>query len=265
MMQLAPAELVFLDGSDAVAFAHAQFTSDVKTLATGRWQWSAWLDAQGRARHFFLLARTQPEQLLLWLPLGSAAAMRDGLVPYVFRSKVRLAAARWNLCLPADDAATPAANDVISHHDGFLVRQPGGESRVAFLSPTSGDPASASDSDRWRADDIVAGLPLLAPEASGRFVPQALELARLDAIRFDKGCYPGQEIAARLHFRGGNKRRLERIASTTAPPAPGTPLRDDDGNELGVILYATRTPTGSTSLAVVRIEDDSHQGTEARY
>lgn len=252
-LRLAPAELVFLDGPDAVSFAHAQFTSDVKALATGRWQWSAWLDAQGRVRHFFLLARPRPERLFAWLPLGGAALLREALARYVLRAKVALTTADWHLhAADATEIVPPPEPDgLVAHGDGIALRQPIG--RVAWLSPSRGTDAAQAALDRWRDDDVAAGLPLLAPELAGEFVPQAIDLERLDAIRFDKGCYPGQEIAARLHFRGGNKRSLRRLAVDGGAPATGTRLIDADGSEAGRVLYAAARTEGATAIAVVRL------------
>lgn len=263
-MRLAPAELVFLHGPDAVSFAHAQFTSDVKALAPGRWQWSAWLDAQGRVRHFFLLARPQPDRLLAWLPLGGAAPLREALARYVLRARLSLTAeTEWSLHgldANADTAAPTLDADAIAPHgDGFAFRQPGGD-RIAWLAPSRGPAAEPAMLERWRARDVEAGLPLLAPELGGEFVPQALDLERLDAIRFDKGCYPGQEIAARLHFRGGNKRSLRRLSVNGLPPPPGAQLRDADGTDAGRVLYAAAPDEGATAIAVLRI--DIPQGTD---
>ncbi|MFI4968793.1 MAG: folate-binding protein, partial [Lysobacterales bacterium] len=113
--------------------------------------------------------------------------------------------------------------------------------------------------DRWRLADIEAGLPLLAASLAGEFVAQALDLERLDAIRFDKGCYPGQEIAARLHFRGGNKRRLCRLVVAGEMPAPGAAILAADGASIGRVLYsAARDPHHAGMLAVLGLPE-SHR------
>ena len=257
-MPLCPAELLALSGADASSFAQAQFTSDVSTLTPGRWQWSAWLDAQGRARHFFLLMCIGPDRLLAWLPLGGAEAMREALARYVFRAKLTLSASTdWTLhALSTDELDTPLdTHAVVARADGFVFRQPGGENRIAWLAPSPAVDVDADALNRWRAADVAAGLPLLAPALGGEFVPQALDLERLDAIRFDKGCYPGQEIAARLHFRGGNKRGLRRLHVDGAAPANGTELLDAPGANTGRILYAAPVSTGaSEALAVMPID-----------
>lgn len=254
-VSLGPADLLLLTGADAASFAHAQFTSDVKSMADDTWQWSAWLDPQGRARHFFLLMRTGPAHLIAWLPLGGAAAMRDGLARFVFRSAVKLETpAGWALHGIAHiDVATPLAERRIAmHHDGYALILPGPSERVAWIAPTGDMQAATADIERWRLDDIAASLPLLAPELAGEFVPQALDLERLDAIRFDKGCYPGQEIAARLHFRGGNKRQLQRLRVHCQAPAVGEAVLGVDGQPVGQVLYAAAdSALSSMALAVL--------------
>jgi len=72
--------------------------------------------------------------------------------------------------------------------------------------------------------EIELGIPAITPALAERFVAQMLNLDGLDAVSFDKGCYPGQEIIARIHNLGGVKRRARRYAAPVAPPALGTPV-----------------------------------------
>ena len=55
-------------GADAVAFAQAQFMSDLTAIAAGQWQWSGWLTPKGRVIALFALLRPAPGRLRLWLP-----------------------------------------------------------------------------------------------------------------------------------------------------------------------------------------------------
>jgi len=251
---LCPAELLVLHGADAAAFAHAQFCSDVKSLAVGDWQWSAWLDAQGRVRHFFALQHAEPSTLLAWLPLGGAEAMRAGLARYVLRAAVTFETRNWMLHAldAAELAQAPAQRQVVVHADGLAMLQPGPPDRIAWIAPATEASPSTEALRRWRLADIEAGLPLLTPELAGEFVAQALDLERLGAIAFDKGCYPGQEIVARLHFRGGNKYRPHRLrVHSTVPPA-GTAILDGSGASIGRVLYGSAAGSHeSIALAVL--------------
>ena len=237
------AELVELSGADALAFAHAQFASDVSALAVATWQWSAWLSAQGRTRAVFALLRPSADHLLAWLPLGGAAAMADALARYVLRAKVRLAVREgWSLCrLDATAANIESDRSIAERARGYAFAQPGPEARTAWFGPLPATEIDANARDAWRLADIAAGLPWLDAATQDEFVPQALGLERLDAVRFDKGCYPGQEIAARLHFRGGNKHHLHRIVLEGDGDAPpGLAIRSAAG-PAGVVLYSARS------------------------
>ena len=56
--------------------------------------------------------------------------------------------------------------------------------------------------------DIAKGIPAIYPATSGKFLPHDLNLPNLHAVSFDKGCYTGQEIIARMHYRGTPKNHL---------------------------------------------------------
>src|SRR3954464_478418 len=121
LVPLDRAELIEIAGADAIAFAHAQFASDVASLAPGVWQWSAWLNAQGRTRAVFALLRTGSDHLLVWLPLGDAAQMRAALARFVLRSKVGITVrAGWSLCRIDESAGVSASGQRLAEYaDGY--------------------------------------------------------------------------------------------------------------------------------------------------
>jgi tRNA-modifying protein YgfZ len=241
------AELIEISGADAIAFAHAQFSSDVAALPTGAWQWSAWLTAQGRVHAVFALLRIADDRLLLWLPLGGARVMRDALSRYVLRAKVRLEVLAWALHALG---AKPGGSGLVERDGGYAFEL--SDSRIAWLGRAADVAPDRGALDAWRLADVAAGLPWIASATQDEFVPQALDLERLDAIRFDKGCFPGQEIAARLHFRGGVKQRLRRIALRgEGAVAPGLRI-EVSGNGVGIVLYGAPSEAGTfEALAVV--------------
>jgi len=103
--------------------------------------------------------------------------------------------------------------------------------------------------ERWRLADIRAGLPMLAENLRDQLLPQWLGLDRLGAISLAKGCYPGQEVMSRLHFKGGNKRSLYRIElARTAAPGAGLKLADDTAAGL-VVMSCRRGDDRAEALA----------------
>jgi hypothetical protein len=96
---------------------------------------------------------------------------------------------------------------------------------------------------------IEAGIPLLSDATSEAFLPQMLDLERLGAVDFDKGCYLGQEVVARAQHRGEVKRRLQRLEWAGArSPQPGDQLsaKADPARKLGTVInsVATREAAG---------------------
>jgi folate-binding protein YgfZ len=194
-----PAEILLIEGPDATAFAQAQFSSNVAALAAGQWQFSAWLDPQGRVRAFFHLARTADDRLQLLLRGGRAVDIADALKRFVFRSKVTLTAlATRALC---DGPALPLYASK-SEQENLLLGCGTHSLRISD---------DGADDSAWRLAQLRQGWPWLPPSLLNELVPPALSLHRLHAVVIDKGCYPGQEIVARLHYRGGNKKRLYRV------------------------------------------------------
>ena len=229
------AHTLLLEGDDAIAFAQAQFSGNAAELAVGRWQFSAWLDAQGRVRALFHLARVSENSLLAVLRGGRAEPFADALRRFVFRSKLKLHA------LPARALGTGAAMEshTVAQQDDAIVLGCGTHSMTIGV----------RDDDAWRAEQIHLGWPWLPDEALDALLPPALSLERLQAVAFDKGCYPGQEIAARLHFRGGHKRHMHCVVLSQALPA-GTVLRDEQ-SDVVLVLDNVATNHGHTALAIV--------------
>lgn len=237
-----PAETLSLEGADATAFAQTQFSSHVDALANGRWQFSAWLDPQGRVRAFFHLVRISDEQLLLLLRGGDAVSLAEALQRFVFRSRVTLRA------LPARSLGSGPAqplHEVRMQAGGDTLSLGCGDHSLQVVRAEHGNGA-------WRLAQWRAGWPWLPDQALGTLLPPALSLYRLQAVAIDKGCYPGQELVARLHYRGGHKRHLHSVTLSQTAMA-GTPLQHD-GRELGRLLDVIQDETGTHALAVLNDE-----------
>src|SRR4029078_3527574 len=91
----------------------------------------------------------------------------------------------------------------------------------------------------WQIPSIVKGLPQVYAATSEAFVAQMLNLDLLGAIAFDKGCYTGQEVIARAHYRGRVKRRMQRWHNASGTMLePGDAARGADGRALVVVRTA---------------------------
>lgn len=251
--------LLVLEGRDAIAFAQAQFMSDVASLSDGQWHWSGWLTPKGRVQALFALLRTGPETLWLVIPDGDAAALKAGLERFVFRSKVKVhvpgdRSACGILAAPADASGARSATDA----RGRIELDMGSPAQPRTLRICTGcsNPVDEAVLARWRAHDIAHGLPRAPADTLEAHTPQQLSLDRLKAYSVRKGCYPGQEIVARTHFLGQAKRGLA-LFGAAAEHAPGASLLEGD-RAIGTVIASAPSAGASGHaallLAVVPLE-----------
>jgi folate-binding protein YgfZ len=239
------AQTLILEGSDALSFASAQFSSDVHAVAVGTWQWSAWLDARGRVRVFFQLARLDEHRLLLLLRGGDAETIAEALRRFVFRSRLSIQAQP-----PRSLIDGPALEAGHVHTDGNHIALGAGEYSLRIVD-TSSD-TSSDAAQQWRLAEICNGHPWLPDAALDSLLPPALSMERLGAVSFSKGCFPGQEITARLHFRGGHKHHLHRVVLSQSA-APGSAIATPSG-VCGIVLDSVADGEHFSALAVIADE-----------
>ena len=232
---------ITLAGPDAAAFANAQLSSDVLSLGEGRWQWSGWLDPKGRVRALLQVARVAGDRFVIIARGGDAALIASDLKRFVFRSKVTITIG--DACFISDG---DAHDDMHAHEDnerGMLVLGEGDASTCIGM---------RDDDDAWIARHIEKGFAWLPDDALDALLPPALSMERMNAVSFNKGCFPGQEIAARLHFLGGHKRHLHTVRPDVAVVA-GQSLRIN-GRDAGMVLMHNASVESPMSLVVL---DDS--------
>jgi folate-binding protein YgfZ len=250
-------------GADAAAFLHSQLSRAVLTLDSADAPLAGWADARGRTRALFRVLK-RPERWLLVTPRDGADALVKKLRMFVLRSKVEVALADVSVAALLGDASPvlarhgsapeTAPNRVFCRDDLCFVRI-GERYWQALGAPDALQPLAASLAEATEAAaelaEIELGIPEIAPQTTERFVAQMLNLDELGAISFDKGCYPGQEIIARVHNLGGVKRRAHRYAVQSAPPAPGTPVLGKDEQEVGEVVRSAAAAQRCELLAVV--------------
>ncbi len=233
---LADHAVIAASGPDARTFLQNQLTQDVHKCTPDQAVLTAWCTAQGRVLSTLILVQADPdEQAPLWLLLRRELAddVLTRLRRYVLRAKVTLALADVAVQGRAGDAGLALPLGVAHEGDGRVrVRTPGAPARHWVLGgPPDADAPTDGALDRWRAQDIQAGLPWIVAATQEKFTAQSLNLDLLDGLSFEKGCYPGQEVVARSHYRGTVKRRMAYIygdahAVLSAPPRAGDDIHD---------------------------------------
>lgn len=251
-------------GADAAAFLHAQLSRAVIDLPPDRAPLAAWADARGRVRALVRVCRLEDRWLLV-TPRDGADELLKKLRMFVLRSKVTLARAddiQVTALLDDDDewlaatgvrAVDESPNRLVRRDDLTFVRVGpsywqalGAPARLASL---TADMEEAS-ADEAALAEIQLGIPAVTSAIADRFVAQMLNLDALDAVSFDKGCYPGQEIIARVHNLGGVKRRARRYAAPADPPAAGAAVHASAA-QVGEVVRSAPARSGCELLAVV--------------
>ena len=228
-------------GDEACAFLQSIITANVETLPIGACRPAALLTPQGRVLIDMMVYRPAADQFLI----RSDMARRDDLFTRLRRYRLRRpidlaieADIRLVLLLGNQDAETTAISMIMVCSD---PRSPQLGSHC--LVEARHLPAQFGTIERWHANRIAAGV----PEGSVDLTPERalmLEagLDRLGAVDFEKGCYVGQEVTARTHYRGLVKRRLVPLTTTGDPPAI-----DSDISWQGSVIGKSKTAAALTA------------------
>jgi folate-binding protein YgfZ len=167
----------------------------------------------------------------------NAAAILAGLVPGIPAKQYDAATAEGLAVVQLDEDGTAFECYV----EAATARQ--------FRSAVEENAGVASEND-WQAGQIQAGVARIESSTVEEFVPQIINYDLTGHVNFTKGCYTGQEVVARLHYRGTPKRRtyLASIA-VEAPPAAGTPVFGEGGEQsIGTIVNSAQGPDGVIAL-----------------
>jgi len=275
--ELASLALIRFTGPDARAFLHGQLTCDVEALMPETSTYGSYCTPKGRVLATFLLWRSG-DDYLMQLPRALREPLQKRLSMYILRSRVKAvdATGEWALLGVSGASAgalarlvagqAPAAAHGVTHgRDGVtVIRLPGERYQLIVPAPNAqavkellAHQAEVTDETYWNWLDIRAGIPLITPETQEAFVPQMANLDLIGGVSFTKGCYPGQEIVARTHYRGTLKQRMYRASLPEGePPHPGDKLYSPEtGTQAcGVIVNAAPAPDGVFDvLAVMQI------------
>jgi folate-binding protein YgfZ len=279
-------------GADTRSFLQGQVSSDVAQLAAQRSLLAGYHNPQGRVIALLRLLQLAPDDVLAILPRELVTPVAQRLAKFILRAKTKVAdeSAQWTIsglveCDPASGAAgqaaptlaadegsvaalaaaLPAAVNGVTQIDAALaVRVAQSPARWLLVSPLGEPPALSgcrpAGMEVWQRLAIAAGEPQVYAATSEAFVAQMLNLDALGAIAFDKGCYTGQEIIARAHYRGKIKRRLQRFLTAAAARLnPGDDGELEDGHPFKVVDAAQRSDGRCEFLAVTAVETASAQ------
>jgi folate-binding protein YgfZ len=272
-------------GEDAQSFLQNMLSNDIREVDAGRAQLSSLNTPKGRMLATMLIWR-DGDDYLMQLPRALCEPLRKKLSMYVLRAKVKISDASDELVVlgvgggNAQEILQGQFGELPQLTLGFAVAGQAGvlrfsDTRFQVSAAASAAPAlwqalarhaQPAGSACWDWLCIRAGIPVILPQTQEQFVPQMANLELLGGVNFKKGCYPGQEIVARMQYLGKPKRRmyLAHVAGAQldggAVPQPGDELfsADMEGQACGMIVNAAPAPGGGYDMLAV-VQTASHE------
>jgi hypothetical protein len=260
-----------ISGSDAVDFLQAQLTGDISDIEPESTRISGYCNPKGRLLAIFRVLREGGDFLLL-SDSDILPNVLQRLQMYVLRMKVHLAVetARVAIGLVGPEAnhivakltgnLSDVANEVVCNQGVCSI--PFGEKEKGYLIIAPPEQlieswaviqscAQLAGSDQWTLFEMRSGFPRITPATQELFIPQSVNLDLIGGISFSKGCYPGQEIVARVRYLGRLKHRMARaIVAHGELLTPGDSLFLDaeTTQRAGTVINAVSLPNGAGEL-----------------
>lgn len=267
--------LIVVNGSDSQAFLQTQLCNDVARVSIQHTQLSAYCSPKGRMLGIFRLIEYGQGFLLLMRAANRDAVLKR-LQIYVLRSKVTLTSDDDVLALGLSGPGVTeqlrktvggvpqAVNDCLAAESLRVVRVPGQHApRFEIIGPRTTvdelwdrlrDHMQPVSTGYWSWLDIQTGIPTVLPQTVDRFIPQMANLDLIGGISFHKGCYPGQEVIARVQHLGKLKQRmmLGHVNQVDAVTAGDRVFASDGGKQsVGTVVDSQAGPDGGHDLLAV--------------
>ncbi len=222
---------ITIHGADSDTFLQGQLTCDINKISPNHAQLAACCDLKGRVVASFFLIKMEHESIdyLAYLPADNIDNLLSHLNKYAVFSKVELKQdSSWQAQF---DTKTPDA----SGHDCLLPN-----SNNDYLKLSQSATPIADDETSWLNYLNRIGLCFVTATLSGKFLPMMLNYDQLGGIDFEKGCYLGQEVIARAHYRGKVKRRLHQLEIKQASKTIhiGDSIQNSQGETIGTVTLA---------------------------
>jgi folate-binding protein YgfZ len=250
--------LLSCEGPDSAKFLQGQTSCNINDITDQQAQLGAYCTPKGRMISSFLAARRNEQQHMLRMHRDIIEDSKATFGKYIVFSKAELRddseqCHAFGLYGPAAKAnvaqafgATPAGKLQVVNRDGQLAIQLDDDGlifecwlqtdQLAHYWPALSDQLNPKGSSYWQLLTIRQGLADVSQATAGEYIPQAFNYPQIGAVSFNKGCYTGQEIVARMHYRGKPKWGAYRIQYRGPAAEDNTELLSDGSQGIGNII-----------------------------
>ncbi len=278
LCQINNLKVIEVHGADAKKFLHGQLTNNVEALDKNTLQLNGYCDPKGRLIALFYLIRLADKYLVI-IDQSIALNVVKRLQMFVLMAAVEFKPSELQCIgfaqqvsnnisgLITDAALSPCGISIdnngliLAKLNGKLARHLiiGDDNQLGEAWNTLSKDSLSCDDSVWHLLDIQQGQPTLTEKTQGAFVPQMLNLDLVGGLSFNKGCYPGQEVVARMHHLGKLKRRMYRLhISCEKQPLAGDGIYSSATNSnesVGKIISAVKIKDNTfEALAVLQIK-----------
>lgn len=257
--------VVKVAGDDARRFLNGLVTNDIAKIAPGSARYAALLTPQGKIIADFIAAEAESNDgggFFLDCPRALAGAIVEKLKFYKLRAKITVEDLSETLGVMAAWSGAALSEVGLSYAD---PRLPALGART-ILPPHLATEAAAklgaalTDAEAYDAHRIALGVPRGGMDfIYGGTFPHEADMDQLNGVDFDKGCYVGQEVVARVEHRSNARSRVVPIAYDEFAPLAGLPVMAGD-KQIGM-LGSTAKGRGLALLRLDRIADALADGT----
>ena len=273
-IDLTPLMLINVTGDDAQTFLQSQFSNDIQSLSENACQFSSYCNPKGRALCVIRIMR-HTHGFWLLIPTNVSDGIIKRLNLYKMRAKVMIEPATTTSAFGLIGSPTLNLGDAIDSNHIYRI-----EGKLSAISDHIAEdtqiersivivPSDTADTkvnimphSVWQLSDILCGIPQIYNETIESFIPQMINVDLVEGINFNKGCYPGQEIIARLRYLGKLKQRMAIALVETEDTehteiCPGALLYDSNKPEqkVGMIVDGVRI-TNSSAVATIMVSVD---------
>jgi tRNA-modifying protein YgfZ len=279
-------EFIRISGPDSIRFLQGQVSCNMELLSAEHSLNGALCNLQGRVIADFRLVQLG-EDCLLQTGAGLAQKILDTLARYAVFSKVEFSREQVPLRAFGAVGEQPAAvssltgpcpeqlDAVQSNQDFSVIRVAGETPRYEIWCHSAtgaeklGEQAAYQQPlplQQWLLEDIAAGIAHVQSDSSEEYMPQLLNYDISGVIDFKKGCYTGQEVVARMFYRGKVKKRLFRLSALQEPTAVGQAIVNSaDATTVGEVLSWASSDEGASAqiqmLAILNSEAAAGEAT----
>ncbi|WP_018015160.1 YgfZ/GcvT domain-containing protein [Teredinibacter turnerae] len=272
LIHLSDYRLIIITGPDGEKFLQGQTTCDFRRFEKHQWLRGAHCNAKGRMHSTFVAAKIGDQQIGLRVHASIAESALKALQKYIVFSKAEATlhtALLVGLLGDSAQAPLPFSLPDVGHCDasaGFpVLRLEAAAAELWLLNDTHAGipdqlPGVWAHPECWQQYFLDKGIADVTAESVEELLPQELNYQLVDAVSFDKGCYTGQEIVARMHYRGKLKKHLylaETDLSADSTLGFGMDVVGEKGS-VGKVITATRLGQNRWRLLAL-VQDDATQ------